>query len=123
MEKKIALGVNVNEINDTMSMMFSEMIGELIEYLDQLPNKKLNFEKVIDEAITKNNEVMKSMLPMLKAPKSGVIGYVKEIYLAKAMYDEYTEIYAKTNNTYDEEMDVNEQSFYWVLDLCEFIQT
>lgn len=123
MEKKIALDVDVNEINDTISVMFGEMIGGLFEYLDQLPNKKINFENLIDESYNKGNKVMRSMLPMLKAPKSDVIGYVKEIYLKRNGYGDYIDIYAITNNTYNEEMDVNEQSFNWVLNLCEFIQT
>ena len=37
------LDVNVEEINESLSMMFRDMIGGIIEMIENLPNNELSF--------------------------------------------------------------------------------
>ena len=37
------LDVNVEEINESLSMMFSDMIGGIIEMIENLTNNELSF--------------------------------------------------------------------------------
>ena len=37
------LDVNVEEINESLSMIFSDMIGGIIEMIENLPNNELSF--------------------------------------------------------------------------------
>lgn len=37
------LDVNVDEINESLSMMFGDMSGGIVEMLENLPNNELSF--------------------------------------------------------------------------------
>lgn len=111
----IKLDVNVDNINETLSEMFGEMIGGIIEMLDKLPNNTLDFSQQIYKALNTKGEVMKSMLPVING------SYIEKIYLKPDCFGEMVEPYAKTTN--GKEYYINEESFYRVLNLCEFIQT
>ena len=114
--KKPILDVDVDVINDTISSMFSEMMGSLTEYLEKCPNQTLDFEPLLEKAL--NNATMKAMFPMIQ---DGCPSYVSKLYI-KESESGYEDIYAKKINDYRNEYDVNGESFQWVLNLCEFIK-
>lgn len=109
------LDVDVNVINESLSMMFADMTGSLVEMLEKLPNNELSFNDVIYKALNGENEVMKAMLPVMNG------SYIEKIYLKEDSLGYLCEPYAKAMN--GEEYYIGEESFYWVLNLCEFIQT
>ena len=109
------LDVNVEEINESLSMMFGDMIGGIIEMIENLPNNELSFNDLIYKALNTKGQVIKSMLPVVNG------SYIEKIYLKEGDFGELTEPYAKAMN--GKEYYINEESFYWVLNLCEFIQT
>ena len=109
------LDVNVEEINESLSMMSRDMIGGIIEMIENLPNNELSFNDLIYEALNTKREVMKSMFPVLNG------SYIKKIYLKEDSLGCLCEPYAKAMN--GKEYCINEESFFWVLNLCEFIQT
>ncbi len=108
------LDVNVEEINESLSMMFRDMIGGIIEMIENLPNNELSFNDLIYEALNTKREVMKSMFPVVNG------SYIEKIYLKENSLG-CLEPYAKAMN--GKEYYINEESFFWVLNLCEFIQT
>ena len=55
------LDVNVEEINESLSMMFSDMIGGIIEMIENLPNNELSFNDLIYKALNTKGQVMKSV--------------------------------------------------------------
>lgn len=109
------LDVNVDEINESLSMIFSDMSGGVVEMLENLPNNELSFNDLIYKALNTKDQVMKSMLPVVNC------SYIEKIYLKEGSLGYLCEPYAKAMN--GEEYYINEESFYWVLNLCEFIQT
>ena len=109
------LDVDVNVINESLSMMFADMTGGLVEMLENLPNNELSFNDVIYKALNGESKVMKAMLPVMNG------SYIEKIYLKEDSMGYLCEPYAKAMN--GEEYNINEESFYWVLNLCEFIQT
>ena len=78
MEKKNSLDLNVNEIYNTLDNLQSEMMGSLIVYLDQLPNKRLDFSHQIVKSCY--NATVRELFPIIKDAKPS---YVSEIYLKK----------------------------------------
>ena len=114
--KKPILDVDVDDINDTVSSMFGEMIGGLTEYLEKCPNQTLDIEPLIEKSL--NNVTMRAMFPMIQ---DGCPSYVSKLYLKENKYGDW-DVYAKKCNDYRNEYDVNEESFQWLLNLCEFIQ-
>ena len=113
MENK--LDVNVNEIHESISMMFENMVGGIIEMLGKLPKNELVFSDVIYKALNTSGVVSRYMLPV----KNG--SYIEKIYLKENEKNELVVPYAKAMN--GEEYYINDESFYWMLNLCEFIQT
>lgn len=109
------LDVNVDEINESLSMFFGDMSGGIVEMLENLPNNELSFNDLIYKALNTKGQVMKSMLPVVNG------SYIEKIYLKEDSLGYLCEPYAKAMN--GEEYYINEESFYWVLNLCEFIQT